>query len=247
MLSFIVPAYNEGALIGATIDSIRAAAEAVGEPHEIIVVNDASTDRTADVARARGSRVIDVHKRHIAAVRNAGASAARGDVLVFVDADTLLPSATLRDAIRALNRGAVGGGSAVELEGRLGFVGWLWLKAFLMCWRPLGLAAGCFVFARRGHFEAVGGFDERYFASEEIWFSLAMKRRGRFVIVRHPVISSGRKVRMHSAWDLTKLSFRLLLGGPKFWQKRENLDLWYDGRREAASPPSFSGRPMKSA
>ena len=71
MISFIIPAYNEEAVLGATLDSILSAVEAAHMPFEIIVVDDASTDRTAEIARSKGARVVRVHKRQIAAVRNA--------------------------------------------------------------------------------------------------------------------------------------------------------------------------------
>jgi glycosyltransferase involved in cell wall biosynthesis len=234
MLSFILPAYNEELLIGKTLETLKATAKTClgDEPFEIIVVNDASTDGTADVARASGARVIDVKKRQIAAVRNAGAKEARGEVLVFVDADTLVPPEVLRATLDALNAGAVGGGSQVWMDGHVPFLNRVFLKLFILVWRPMKLAAGCYVFARRTDFEAVGGFDEAYFASEEIWLSKALKARGKFVVVPHRVITSGRKLRMHSFTRLATLSIQLLWKRHEAWQRREGLDLWYDGKRE---------------
>lgn len=233
MISFVIPAYNEEALLGRTLDSIFQAARAVGRPFEVIVVNDASNDRTAEIARERGAKVVDVELRQIAAVRNAGARQAQGDVLIFVDADTLMPEVTLRAALAALERGAVGGGSRVALGGEIPLAGRLYFNLFFLIWRPLNLAAGCFVYARRDVFEKVGGFDERYFASEEVWLSKALKQHGRFVVVRDPVVTCGRKVRMYTARQLFMISLRLLVLGPKSWQRREGLELWYDGQREA--------------
>ena len=88
MLSFIVPAYNEELELPSTLSAIHAAAAANSEPYEIIVVNDGSTDATAAVAATAGARVVTIHRRQIAAARNAGAREARGDILFFVDADT---------------------------------------------------------------------------------------------------------------------------------------------------------------
>lgn len=234
-VSFIIPAFNEDKMIGPTIDAIAHAARACGDlmrEFEIIVVNDASTDRTAVIARERGAQVIDVEKRQIAAVRNAGARAARGDVFIFVDADTLLPAETLRAALRELKSGVVGGGCDVKMDGDLPLLGRMYMKVFMLIWRPLRYAAGCFVFCTREAFEAVGGFDEKFFASEEIWISKALKQQGRFVVLREAVITSGRKVRMYPRLQLFGIAVRLLWKGPKGWQKREGLELWYDGRRE---------------
>lgn len=234
-VSFIIPAFNEEKLIGSTVDAIAQAARACGDlmrEFEIIVVNDASTDRTADIARERGAHVIDVEKRQIAAVRNAGAKAAEGDVFIFVDADTILPDETLRAALRELKSGAVGGGCDVKMDGDLPLLGRMYMKIFMLIWRPLRYAAGCFVFCTREAFEAVGGFDEKFFASEEIWISKALKQQGRFVVLREAVITSGRKVRMYPRLQLFGIAVRLLWKGPKGWQRREGLELWYDGRRE---------------
>ena len=110
MISFIVPAHNEARLIGATLRALQQAAQALAEPFEIIVVDDASDDATAEIAGACGATVLTVAHRHIAATRNAGAALARGQRLVFVDADTRVGEAVLRAATRAMDAGAVGGG-----------------------------------------------------------------------------------------------------------------------------------------
>ena len=65
-------------------------------------------------------------------------------------------------------------------------------------YRLAGLASGSFLFCTRSAFEVVGGFDERRYASEEVWLSLALRKQGRFVILREHVITSGRKLRGYS-------------------------------------------------
>ena len=69
MISFVVPAYNEERYLGATLAAIHAAAREAGEPYEIVVANDASSDATAAIAEAGGARVVSVEKRQIAATR----------------------------------------------------------------------------------------------------------------------------------------------------------------------------------
>lgn len=241
MISFIVPAHNEELLVKGTLAAIGAAAGTVlAQPFEVILVNDDSTDATAAIARANGATVIDVKLRHIAAVRNAGARVARGEVLIFVDADTRISPAVLAGTMHALQDGAIGGGAAVVFEGRIPLVTRVYMALFMIVWRRLNLAAGCYFFARRTEFEAVGGFDERYYTSEELHLSRALKQRGRFAVVKEPVISSGRKARLHSPAQVLWISFKLLIRGPKAWQRREGLDFWYDGRRETpeAKPPN---------
>ena len=116
MLSFVVPAHNEEASVASVVAAIAAAATAAGAAHEIIVVDDASTDATAARAAAAGARVVPVAHRQIAATRNAGARAARGDILVFVDADTLIGADVVAGLMRALAAGAIGGGAAIRFD-----------------------------------------------------------------------------------------------------------------------------------
>ena len=111
MISFVVPAYNEEKYLGPTLASIHEAARAVGELYEIVVANDDSSDATAQVAEAGGARVITIHKRQIAGTRNAGAAAAKGDWLVFVDADTQVNADVVRGTVEAFRGGAVAGGA----------------------------------------------------------------------------------------------------------------------------------------
>jgi len=232
-VSLIVPAWNEAAVLARTLAALRSAVAALGLAAEIIVVDDASTDATAEIARAAGARVERVELRQIAAVRNAGARAALGTLLVFVDADTIVPPQTLAAAIAALEAGAVGGGANIRLDRPAPWAIRLPLWVFMTTYRLLGYAAGCFVFCRRTAFEAAGGFDERFFASEEIGLSKALRRQGRFVKVAPPVVTSARKVRLYKPWPLLRDALRLLLRGPRAWQSREGLGIWYEGRREA--------------
>ena len=236
MIYFVVPAHNEEALLARTLRSIQDPARRVEIPFELIVVDDNSTDRTSEIALQAGARVVSVSLRKISAVRNAGATSAAGDVLIFVDADTVLPEKTLRSALTALRRGAVGGGAVVRFDETLP----LWSRGMLFSWnltsRILRWAAGCFIFVRKEAFEAAGGFDERYFAGEEIVLSEAMKRRGRFVILGDSVLTSGRKPKLYGFRETVRILGGLALRGSNAWQRRDGLDLWYNRRASPQSP-----------
>lgn len=226
-ISFIVPAHNEQALLGRALDSIRSAANAAGRRYEIIVVDDASTDRTAEIAREQGCRVVQVELRQIGAARNAGAAQTAGETLVFLDADTMLPEATLAAALRTLERGAVGGGASLAFDGPTA----LWAEIIVpisnvLC-RWTRLSPGCFLFVRRSVFREINGFDSRYFAAEEWVLSRALARRGEFVVLREKSITSGRKGTSRELWRLIVLLSRLLVRGRKVLQQREGLDIWY--------------------
>lgn len=235
MISFVIPAYNEESLIGRTLEALNKTANEMGEPYEIVVANDASTDRTAAIAESHGARVVSVNRRQISATRNEGARESIGDKLIFVDADTVVCNEVVRAAIDAMNNGAAGGGSAVRFDGRLPRYAELTFPILVRVFRATGLACGCFIFCTRQAFDAVGGFDEKLFASEEIAMSRALKRQGPFVVLRESVISSGRKLRMYSGRDVLMLFGSILLAGPKGLRKREGLEVWYGGRREDSS------------
>ena len=230
MVSIVVPAHNEAQILAGTLDALRLAAAPLDRPWEIVVVDDASTDATARIARDAGARVVPVQVRQIAAARNAGARAARGDVLVFVDADTVVSSATLAAALGALRDGAAGGGAHVRFDGPLPLYARPGVAATLGLLRLAKVAAGCFVFCTRQTFDAIGGFDERLFAVEEVAFSLAVRRVGRMVLVRPPVVTSARKFRTHSAREVMRMTLAALHLGRRM-RSREHLSLWYGDRR----------------
>ena len=116
MISLIVPAHNEQATLGRTLEAIHKAARAVGQPYELIVVDDASTDATSEMAAQNNARVVSVNHRQIAATRNSGAHAAQGERLFFVDADTTIHSRALSSALRAMDNGAVGGAAPTRFD-----------------------------------------------------------------------------------------------------------------------------------
>ena len=232
MISFIIPAHNEEALIGRTLAALHDAARRAGEEYEIVVANDASTDRTGEIARAHGARLVTVNHRQIAAARNAGARAAAGEIFIFVDADTTISTRALGAAMRVLRSGrAVGGGCAVHIDGRLPFYA-VCLERILQSMMPaIGLPGGCFLFCTRRAYFAAGGFDESLFCTEEVAFAQRLKRMGRFIVLRERVITSGRKLRAHSALDLLRLGLRLAWAGPQALRRREGLEFWYGPRQ----------------
>lgn len=232
MISFVVPAYNEERLLGRTLAAIHGAGRELARTYEVVVVDDASTDQTVAIADAAGARVVRGAWRQIARVRNAGARASAGDVLIFVDADTVVSTAAVRATISAVDSGAVGGGAAVMPDGQLAW----WVRpAFRLSnfWaRQFHLAYGCYLFCTRRAFDATGGFDESLFATEEIAFSRALSRVGRVTIVRESVLTSGRKLRTHKFREYAGLLFLLLRHGTRVLRGRDRLALWYGERRD---------------
>ncbi len=232
MISFIVPAYNEEHELSKTLAAIRTAASDASQPYEVIVVDDASTDATPEIASGAGAKVIPINRRQIAASRNAGGRAAQGEYLFFVDADTRINRAHVSAAIAALEGGDAGGSARVAMDGFVPIWGRMLLRGFSFVYFGLNLGAGAFLFTTRGNFDAIGGFDEQYFAGEEVYFSLELKKLGSFKVLREPVVTSGRKLRMYPAKHFLLKFFGAIVRGRRGVRSRAKLSLWYDGKRE---------------
>jgi GT2 family glycosyltransferase len=182
-LSIIVPAFNEEEYLGYTLERIRSAIDRLrqrtGVSAEVLVVDNASTDDTARIAAALGATVLQEPIHNIARVRNAGARAAAGRVLVFVDADTLVPEGLFSRIDQVMSRGDCGGGG-VDTEyrpsGRL-------QQGYLAFWRlfgrMLGMAQGATQFCRRDLFEQIGGYDETLYMGEDVEFFWRLKKSAR--------------------------------------------------------------------
>jgi glycosyltransferase involved in cell wall biosynthesis len=230
VLSFVVPAYNEEFELPRTLQAIR---EAAGDlAREIIVVDDASTDRTAEIARNAGAKLISIDRRQIAAARNAGARAAVGEIFFFVDADTRINRRHVTRALAALEAGYAGGGARVSVEDPIPLWARVGLRLFCAVYFALNLAAGAFLFTTRRNFEVVGGMDESLFIGEEVYFSLALRKLGKFKILDEPIITSGRKLRMYSAAQILRHCIRVFVTGPRVARSRAGLEIWYEGKRE---------------
>jgi glycosyltransferase involved in cell wall biosynthesis len=232
MLSFIVPAHNEELELSPTLTAIRSAAPSAAQPYEIIVVDDASTDATPEIAARAGAKVVQIHRRQIAAARNAGGHAAQGEYLFFVDADTRINPIHVTEAIAALDTSYAGGSARVAMDGFVPVWGRMLLLGFSSVYFGLNLGAGAFLFTTRRNFDAIAGFDEQYFAGEEVYFSLALKKLGRFKVLREPIVTSGRKLRMYPAKQFLRNFLGVIISGPRGVRSRAKLRLWYDGKRE---------------
>jgi hypothetical protein len=120
----------------------------------------------------------------------------------------------------------------VIVDGIISVWGRIFVRAFCTVYFALNLGAGAFLFTTRRNFDAIGGFDEQYFIGEEVYFSLALRKLGRFKVLREPIITSGRKLRMYSVRHVLSRSFSIIIRGPGAARSRDKLELWYGGKRE---------------
>ena len=232
MLSFIVPAHNEQACLAVTLQAIHESARAVERPYEIIVVNDASTDATSRIAEQHDARVVHVNHRQIAATRNSGGHAARGEYLFFVDADTTINSPAVAAAVRAMDKNAAGGGALARFDSAAPLYAHVLLFWFGFFMRLAGMTGGAFLFCKRAAFQAVGGFDEKLFGAEDAVFAWALKRQGRFVVIWPSVLTSSRRMRGLRGLRMT-LSLVCMGFFPKMLTKRSRVrKIWYESNRE---------------
>lgn len=239
-VSIIIPAFNEERLLGETLRAVQAATRGVarrGWQSELIVCDNNSTDRTAELARAGGAQVVFEPVNQIARARNAGAAAATGDWLVFVDADSH-PSAALFEAVAEQIEGGrcLAGGSTVRLPPeyrQANLVASLWNGIS----RAATLLAGSFIFCEAAAFRQLGGFSEELFAGEEIELSRRLKRLARqtgkrvVVLHRHPLLTSARKTHLYTAREHLRFLLRVVLMRRKTLSSRQACHTWYDGRR----------------
>lgn len=232
--SIIIPTYNEAAELPATLRSIRAAMQTSHLQGECIVVNNNSSDDTASVALEHGADLV-VHEtiNQIARARNAGAAKSSGRYLIFIDADTRIQPQLLTEALdRLQNTACVGGGSVIRFEGDVGTIGRFGIGMWERISKITRIAAGSFLFCRRDAFEAVGGYDESLYASEEVRFSRQIKKWGKatnlqFVILDHaPALTSARKLKWYSgAQILAWVAFMTLM--PLAVRSRRLCGFWY--------------------
>ncbi len=239
-ISVVVPAYNEERLLPASLRHVKQAFiefDKRGWQTELIVCDNNSTDRTAEIAREAGAGVVFEPVNQISRARNAGAACATGDWLIFVDADSF-PSPDLFDDVATAIEGGVclGGGSTVRLESERLDVR-LWVAAWNALSRRARWAAGSFMFCDAASFRELGGFSEALYAGEEIELSRRLKRlagrkrRSIVILHRHPLRTSARKVRLYGWGELFLFLLRTVLRGGRTLKSRDECFAWYDGRR----------------
>jgi glycosyltransferase involved in cell wall biosynthesis len=239
-ISVVVPAFNEAQGLGASLGSIRhamTAFDAIAWDSELIVCDNNSTDRTAEIAREAGAVVVFEPVNQISRARNAGAANARGDWIVFVDADSHPTSELFVDVIEVIQQGrCLAGGSTVCFETPdrvVAFVGgcWNWIS------RVTRWAAGSFIFCEASAFREVAGFSLELYAGEEIDLFRRLKRlartRGRTIEIlhRHPLLTSDRKARLYSAREGITFAIRTVLQRGRTLKSADECFQWYDGRR----------------
>ena len=217
LFSVVIPAHNEEKYIGKCLHFIKKAAELVSPAEvQMIVVADRCTDRTAAVALKHGAEVVaDDTSTCIAAVRNTGIRAARGEILVTIDADSVMTKDSLSEIRQMLESGKYIGGGAIPQFDRMSlgiFVSSMYVAANLLpkMIKSGGALSGAMFWAYRRDFVAAGCFDESLVSLEDMDFAMRLRdlgrKRGRKygTLRRSKVITSSRKFDEFGDWYLIK-------------------------------------------
>ena len=242
-ISIIVPAFNEKKFLGETLAQIKSAAGTIantGWETELIVCDNNSTDRTAEIARAAGATVVFEPVNQISRARNSGAMAATGDWLVFVDADSHPSAGLFADMAKEIQSGGcIAGGATIRWDQKY-FIAELITPVVNVAFRWRRLLSGAFIFIETAAFRKLGGFSLEAFAGEDLELSrqlklLARKTGKRFVILhRYPVVTSTRRMQLYTARQKIsqiRLLYYIIFDPHHVTKSREAARLWYDGRR----------------
>ncbi len=240
-LSIVIPAFNEERLLPRTLEALdrsKVGFTERGWETEVVVCDNNSTDRTAELARAGGARVVFEPVNQIGRARNCGAAAARGDWILFLDADSVPTPELFAEAAEEVAKGRVlFVGALVSLDTALPPVERFFLGLWNRLSRTLRWLAGSFILVEADAFREIGGFDLSLYASEELDLSRRLKslarrrRRTGVILTRHPLTSSARRMTMYRRGNLLRFFLKAALRPWSTVRSREACGMWYDGKR----------------
>ncbi len=236
-ISIIIPAHNEEEFLPVTLEALAKAKSAYRDPRavEIIVVDNRSDDMTAHIAREHGAKVVHEPQRSIAKARNAGARAARGKYLLFVDADTIVDREALNKVEKAVStKRVIACGCFIDYN-----EGW---QAKMIAWGinrfyvRAGRAWGTFFFCDHASFKKLGGFDEKMYGAEEIDLSKRLRLEGKkqgktfHIIPEYLATTSSR--RMVPRLKMLVRRFPILFSMKRSMRDKEICEpVWYDAEQ----------------
>jgi len=232
-LSIIIPAYNEEKYLPETLKRIAAALSFADCDSEVIVVDNESEDETRQVAENAGAKVVSETVHNIGKVRNTGAENASGDVLIFVDADTLVPDTLFRKIAQAMEDEKCFGG-AVSVE--YGEFTRKWLKYYFWGWQfwenILNTKQGATQFCCRAAFHKIGGYNETIYMGEDVEFywrltKYARHQQGNLFFIQNPKVkTSARRYSQMSWWKILVITHPFFMlpaaKSKRFWKD------WYE-------------------
>ena len=215
MISVVIPAHNEEKYIGKCLSAVKSAAKYVSDSVEMIVVANRCTDKTVTIAKHFGARVLNNEDKCIAAIRNTGVKAAQGEIVVTIDADSLMTKYSLAEIKEKLGSGIyVGGGTNPRFDRMsLGIAAstlYVAVNLIPVMLRNGGYLSGAMFWFRKSDFDAIGGFDESLVSLEDMDFAKRLKAYGKLsgkkygTLKKSYILTSARKFDEFGDWYLIK-------------------------------------------
>lgn len=233
-ISVVIPAHNEEHYLPLCLDAIRIASNSITLPVETIVVLNRCTDRTEEHARKRGAKIVHEGAKNLSRIRNAGAAVATGDVLITIDADSLMQPLTLLEIVEKLSTGRFIGGGANVLPERWSLGICCSVASVMPYLIGHGVSFAMF-WCLKKDFEEIGGFNPDYVTIEDLDFAKRLKALGKErglkygTVWKKPVITSCRKFDQFGDWYLLKnpgFVSRVFKGS----DQDAGNSFWYDAR-----------------
>ena len=183
MISVIIPAYNEEKYIEETLKSLQ---DQTFKNFETIVMCNGCTDNTAKIAKKYTDKVYEIEK-NISKARNLGAEKAKNQILIFLDADTLLSKKVLEEISKIKNNFGTCKGKTIENKLRFNLV---YATKNSLC-KKLRLVNGI-LFCRKEHFDKVGGYEDIH-PFEHKALIKKLKKHGSYTLIKEPIKTSMRR------------------------------------------------------
>jgi len=239
-ISVIIPAKNEEKYINIGLEKLVVAINKLKNKYpnilvEIIVANNESIDATAQIAKKYTDKIINTNAQSIAGVRNAGAAAAKYEILVFIDADSVINENGLLKIYEIIKSTKIAAGCVriLTIE-KLNFVLDCILQITNLIFKMLNTGSGMF-FCLASDFKEISGFDEKIYAAEDLDFVKRIKKHlkksnRKF---KHlwdiPITTSTRKLRLVNIWYALKKLIKFTLFSKKMmYNKQEWTAIFYD-------------------
>ncbi|MBI5390518.1 glycosyltransferase [Candidatus Woesearchaeota archaeon] len=203
LFSIIIPAYNEASYLGRCLASIKRLQPS--HTTEVIVVANGCKDDTAAVAKKQGAIVIELATPSVSKARNVGAQHAKGEILIFLDADTLLAADTLTAIMKAFTPNHAVGTVAVQPFPLR------WKYQFLMFWKNLVFSLHLYegsngiIFCRRYDFLASHGFSEQLAVKENRYLIKELLKQGTYCFVSTSSVQTS--MRRYERWGILATMF----------------------------------------
>ena len=250
LITIAIPAFNEEELLPSTLAAVAEASEVFTErgwEMEVVVCDNNSTDSTAEIAEAAGARVVFEEHNQKSRARNAAGNAAKGEWIIFVDADSKPSKALFEATAEAMDKKEIiGGGTTVKIEGRHGKEEERMCSDFTLAhleWnarvgsRVLRCPLSQYCFLRTEDFHELNGYSEKHYCYEELEFGRRLKKLGKKrsqrvqIFTQIPISTSDRKCYGACPWKRQmKVALLWVFTVGRAARKVENCGYWYDVR-----------------